>query len=74
MIEINSPAWKLSGMEYAGGMYSAKEWEEKTGVNPLNYPNYFKVSGGFCYVTDKFRRDYKIASEYKRQMGAMLTS
>ena len=76
-IEVNSPAWKLSGMEHSSG-HSEEYWIEKTGVNPAGFPEYFqRKSGyhGFGYsVTDKFRRDYQIVTEYKQSMFAMLTA
>lgn len=76
-IEVDSPAWKLAGMEYSSG-HSAEYWIEKTGVNPADFPDYFqRKSGyhGFGYsVTDKFRQDYKIIVEYKQSMFRMLLS
>jgi hypothetical protein len=75
MIEMNSPAWKLSGMQYRGGYYTPEEWKEKTGVNPRNYPEYFTVNrAGTVSVTDKFRRDYEIVSQENRRLMRMLTS
>ena len=42
--------FKLSGMKYASH-YTAKEWEEKTGVNPQQfYPSYIGLSNhNKCY-------------------------
>lgn len=76
-IEINSLAWKLAGMEYSSGK-TGEYWQELTGVNPANFPQYFQKRAGFhgigYSVTDKFRREYKIVFDYKNKMSRMLTS
>jgi hypothetical protein len=35
---------KLSGMKYHGGKYTPAEWQEKTGVSPLEFPRLIHVS------------------------------
>ena len=51
---------KLAGMIYKTAYYDAAQWQDKTGVNPANYPAYFQATScGKYFVTDKFQREYK---------------
>lgn len=54
----NGPA-KLAGMIGWGGYYTAEVWQEKTGINPREWPNYFKEwNSKLMSVTEAFRKDY----------------
>lgn len=61
---------KLAGITMRQAYYDAKYWHELTGINPLDYPQYFTTTKtGLIYCTDKFKADYKrhrqiVASNY----------
>ena len=57
---INSEAFKLSGMMYKSGYYTASEWLDKCGVNPLDYPQFFQATRhGAMYTTNLFNKCYQ---------------
>lgn len=48
---------KLSGMKYFSGYYTPEKWLKITGVDPLEFPKYIKVSRtGACLWTEKAER------------------
>lgn len=53
---------KLCGMIYAQGKYTAKEWEQKVGINPLQYSGYITVVNGKCFWTKKAETAYKLGA------------
>jgi len=57
---------KLSGMVYHQFKYSPKQWEKKTGENPLDYPAFFTVRNGLCGMTPYGKR---IIKQYYSQVS-----
>ena len=61
--DINSPAFKLMGMQYKSAYYDSKYWHDLCGVNPLDYPQFFNVtSHGKVYCTSLFNKCCKARS------------
>ena len=50
--------FKLSGMAYKQGYFTPAEWESKTGINPLKFPDYIQVKNGLCIWTEKAENLY----------------
>ena len=50
----------LAGLITASGKYSAAQWAELARINPLDYPEYFKVQNNLVYCTPIFRADYTL--------------
>jgi hypothetical protein len=57
----------LAGLLTAGGKYSPAYWQQLCGSNPLDFPEYFKVVGGFVYCTMQYRVDYELHILQARQ-------
>jgi hypothetical protein len=57
--EEHSRLFNLAGMKYASGSYTAEQWQAKTGVNPLDFPKYIKITRtGLCIWTDHAEKLY----------------
>lgn len=55
---IDHPAWKLAGMTFRNFYYSPEYWLELTGVDPLQWPEWFVVRNGLVGHNPAFREAY----------------
>lgn len=56
---LNHPAWKLAGMAYRNFYYSPQYWIELTGVDPLQWPEWFVIRDGNIGCTPAFDLAYE---------------
>jgi len=52
------PALRLSGMEYRNFFYIPEYWATLTGVDPLQFPEFFEVRNGLVGCNAAYRRFY----------------
>ena len=71
-VEVNE-LLKLSGMKYKQGYFNADYWQEKTGVNPLKFPNYIIISeSGLCLWSNRAEKIYNLYSDQvKKNFNAL---
>ena len=63
----NDELFKLAGMKYKQGYFTAEEWKHKTGIDPRNYPGYIRINpAGLCIWTDKAESLYQ---DYSAQVS-----
>jgi hypothetical protein len=68
-----SPAFHLSGMEFASFKHSPDYWTALTGVDPRHYPQWFTVRSGTVGCNPEYRA--MVANYFRQTQGnfAMLT-
>lgn len=71
--EFRNGPCKLAGMEYHGYKYTAEEWEEKCGVNPNKWPQYFRATKtGLMAITKEFKETYAAyINNHKHNLAAL---
>ena len=56
----NCEAFKAAGMMHRSAYYTADVFQARCGVNPAQYPQYFKATKtGLVMVLPRFREDYE---------------